>query len=331
VADVQTWSPLSEIDMSQGRAPLRILSQLGDADAIRLPLDLRARVKVVSVPPRQPIPPDLAGDVLLMSFGNTAIYELAERGVKWVHFVGTGLNGFDLSRLTRGRVFTNSRGAVEVPISEWVLAVLLHHEKRLSEVFIQAPPARWPARMPLGTLYGKRIALLGLGAVGAGVAQRALPFGAHVRALRNTAKPSPVAGVELVSTFDALIDGADHLVLAAPLTDRTRHILNARTLEHAKPGLHVVNIARGELIDQQALRDALERGQLSAASLDAVTPEPLPAGHWLYDHPKVRLSPHISWSWPSAQDTIGRIFADNLRRYLAGEPLANVIDPAHGY
>jgi phosphoglycerate dehydrogenase-like enzyme len=314
-----------------GTKRVRILSQAGDADAIRLPADLREQVEVVFVPPSDPIPRDLSGDVLLMTFGNDAIYELAERGVKWVHFIGTGINAFDVDRLARGRVFTNSRGAVAVPISEWVLAVLLHHEKRLADVFIRTPPARWPIRTPLGTLHGRQIALLGLGAIGAAVAQRALPFGARVRALRHSKKPSPVEGVEIVSTFEALISGADHLVIAAPLTASTRHILDARAFERVKPGLHVVNIARGELIDQDALRDALDRELVSAASLDAVTPEPLPAGHWMYDHAKIRLSPHISWSWPSAQDTIGRIFSDNLRRYLAGEPLDNLIDPSLGY
>lgn len=315
--------------MASGR--LRILSQLGDADALGLPADLRERVEVLSVPASQPIARDVSGDVLLMSFGNDAIYELAERGVKWVHFIGTGINAFDVPRLARGRVFTNSRGAVAVPISEWVLAVLLHHEKRLADVFIHAPPTSWPVRTPLGTLHGKRIALLGLGAIGANVAQRALPFGARVRALRHSDKPSPVAGVELVPSFDALIADADHLILAAPLTPRTRHILDAHAFEHAKPGLHVVNIARGELIDQEALRVALDRDVVSAASLDAVTPEPLPAGHWLYQHPKVRLTPHISWSWPGSRETVTRIFAANLRRYLAGQPLDNVIDPALGY
>jgi hypothetical protein len=150
--------------MKDRRTPLRILSQLGDADAIRLPADLREHVQVVPVPPGEPVPADLFGDVLLMAHGNAAFYELAERGVKWVHFVGTGINSFDVRRLTRGRVFTNSRGAVAVPISEWVLAVLLHHEKRLSEVFIREAPAHWPVRTPLGTLHGSQIALLGLGA-----------------------------------------------------------------------------------------------------------------------------------------------------------------------
>lgn len=314
------------------RPPLRILSQYGDADALKLPIDLRERVEVVHVRPSEPIPRDLRGDVLLMTHGNDAIYELAERGVRWVHFVGTGVNAYDLPRLARGRVFTNSRGAVAVPISEWVLATLLHHEKRLDEVFAHAKqPANWPIRMPLGTLYERRVAILGFGAIGENVARRLLPFGAHVVAQRHTDKPSPLPEVELVKTVEALIDGADHLVLAAPVTPRTRQIVNAQLLARAKPGLHLVNIARGELVDQEALRDALDRGIVAAASLDAVTPEPPPEGHWLYAHPKVRLSPHNSWNWPGSVATVTGIFIANLRRYLADEPLENVIDPAVGY
>jgi phosphoglycerate dehydrogenase-like enzyme len=310
---------------------LRILSQYGDADALQLPADLRARVEVVYVPPSEPVPSGLHGDVLLMTFGNQAIYELAERGVKWVHFVGTGVNAFDVPRLARGRVFTNSRGAVAVPISEWVLATLLHHEKRLDQVFAHEPPASWPVRTPLGTLYGRRVAILGFGAIGENVARRLIPFGAHVVAQRHTDKPSPVPEVTLVKSVEALVDGADHLVLAAPATPRTHQIVNARLFERVKPGLHLVNIARGELVDQDALRDALDRGIVGAATLDAVTPEPLTAGHWLYSHPKVRLTHHISWSWPGAVDTVTGIFAGNLRRYLAGEPLENVLDPEVGY
>src|ERR1700755_1495869 len=96
---------------------VRVLSQLGDAEALRLPDDLRAQVDVISVPPTEPTPSDVHGDVLLMSRGNSAIYELVERGVKWVHFIGTGVNAFDVPRLTRGRLFNNSRGSVAVPIS----------------------------------------------------------------------------------------------------------------------------------------------------------------------------------------------------------------------
>ena len=310
---------------------LRILSQLGDATDLVLPPAIAQRVEVIHVPPTQPIAPDLRGDVLLMTFGNDAVYTLVERGVKWVHFVGTGIDRFDLGRLARGRIFTNSRGAVEVPISEWVLAVLLHHEKQLDRSFVQERPAVWPPRLALGTLHGKRVSLFGFGAIGQAVARRALPFGALLRAQRRSSTPSPVPGVELVDSFARLIDGADILVLAAPVTAETRHVLNAESLARVKPGLHVVNVARGDLIDQEALRAALDSGAVAAASLDAVTPEPLPGDHWLYRHPRVRLSPHISWSWPGSAATVRAIFADNLRRYLEDQPLHNQIDPAQGY
>jgi len=312
---------------------LRILSQFGDVDALQLPADLRERVEVSFVPPSQPVPADVRGDVLLMVHsGAPAIYELVERGVRWVHFVGTGVNAYDLPRLTRGgRIFTNSRGSVAVPISEYVLAALLFHEKRLSELFVHTAPEHWPSRMALGTLHGRQLALLGFGAIGGAVAQRALPFGARVRALRNTSALSPIEGVEVVRTFEALVADADHLILAAPLTPSTRHIVNAESLAKVKPGLHVINVARGELIDQDALRAALDNGTLSGATLDAVTPEPLPAGHWMYEHPRVRVSPHHSWNWPHAHETVARMFADNLRRYLNAEPLDNVVDPDVGY
>jgi phosphoglycerate dehydrogenase-like enzyme len=95
--------------------------------------------------------------------------------------------------------------------------------------------------------------------------------------------------------------------------------------------VHLVNIARGSLIDQDALRVALDRGWVALASLDVTEPEPLPAGHWLYTHPKVRLSPHISWSMPDASSILVATFVDNLRRYERGEPLEGVVDVAAGY
>lgn len=313
-----------------GTAKLRVLSQLAEPFELTLPPDLAERVEVVPVPKGRALEPGVEGDVLLGTWGNPQIYDLAER-VPWVHYAGTGIDGLDLHRLARGRVLTNSRGVAAVPIAEWVLTVLLFHEKRLDEVLLREPPATWPVRTPLGTLYGRRIALLGLGAIGSAVAERALPFGAKLRALRHSSQSSPVAGVELVSRFEDLIRDADHLIIAAPLTEVTRHIVNRESLRHAKPGLHIVNIARGGLVDQDALREALDSGGVSAASLDAVTPEPPPAGHWLYRHPRVRLSPHLSWSWPGAAAALADKFAENLRRYLGGQPLLNVIDPERGY
>ena len=135
----------------------------------------------------------------------------------------------------------------------------------------------------------------------------------------------------MVGTLDEVLDGADHVVIAAPLTDATHHLIDGDALALMKPGVHLVNIARGGLVDQDALRVALDDGIVATASLDAVDPEPLPAGHWLFTHPKVRLSAHDSWSWPGAYDVILQRFAVNLRAFAAGEPLPDLVDRAQRY
>src|SRR5262249_8312038 len=159
---------------------------------------------------------------------------------------------------------------------------------------------------------GSTLALVGLGGIGTAIARRALAFDMHVRALRRTDAPSPIEGVEVVRDIDSLVAGADHLVLAAPATARTRHLVDAGLLSRVKPGLHLVNIARGTLVDQDALSVALDDGRVAMASLDTVDPEPLPAGHWLYTHPKVRLFAHISWYTEFLQSAAIEIFVDNL-------------------
>jgi phosphoglycerate dehydrogenase-like enzyme len=98
-----------------------------------------------------------------------------------------------------------------------------------------------------------------------------------------------------------------------------------------KPGVHLVNIARGALVDQDALRDALDDGRVAMATLDTVEPEPLPEGHWLYAHPKVRLSAHVSWASPAGIDRTLEIFIENLRRYANKEPLLHHVDADEGY
>lgn len=311
---------------------LRVLSQLGDAEASGIPPDLRARVEVRRAPTRGPVPPELTGEVLLsLPWAGETTAELLGRGVRWVHICGTGIDGFPLELVGPGVVLTNSRGASAVPISEWVLAMMLAFEKRLPDSWIDRPPGHWRRDPGLGTLDGRGLALVGLGGIGTAVARRALAFGMRVRALRRSGRPSPVPGVELAGGVHDLVADADHLVLAAPLTPATSRIVDARLLASVKPGVHLVNVARGGLVDQEALRAALDDGTVAQASLDAVDPEPLPEGHWLYDHPKVRLSPHLSWSAPGAVEAIVAAFADNLRRYLDGRPLESVIDPDTGY
>ncbi|MEF7613547.1 NAD(P)-dependent oxidoreductase [Aquincola sp. MAHUQ-54] len=127
---------------------------------------------------------------------------------------------------------------------------------------------------------------------------------------------------------------ADHVVLAAPGTPQTRHIVDAAALAHARPGLHLVNVARGSLVDQDALLAALDAGRIDSASLDVTEPEPLPAGHPFYTHPRVRLSPHTSAISPAQQTALVDKFVRNLARFDAGERLEDLLDAqrrARGY
>jgi phosphoglycerate dehydrogenase-like enzyme len=252
-------------------------------------------------------------------------------GVQWVQLTGTGVDNVP-AEVFEGRTVTCARGASSVPISEWVLAAMLAWAKRMPETFVSAPPRHWNfPSSPLDRVEGSTLALVGLGGIGSAIATRAQAFGVRVRAMRRTDAPSPIAGVEVVTTLDELLPGADHVVLAAPGTARTRHLIDANAFKLMKPGAHLVNIARGSLIDQDALRTALDDGTVAMATLDTVTPEPLPAGHWLYSHPKVRLAAHISWYTPQMQQASLEIFVENLGRYSRGEPLLHVVDSAEGY
>ncbi len=252
-------------------------------------------------------------------------------GVRWVQLSGTGVDGVP-KQVFEGRVVTCARGASAVPISEWVMAAILAHAKRFQETNLSEPPKYWNFPNPtLDRVEGATLALVGLGGIGTAIATRALAFGMRVRAMRRTDAPSPIEGVELVRSLDALLPGADHVALAAPATARTRHLIDADAFALMKEGVHIINIARGALIDQDALRVALDDGRVARASLDTVDPEPLPAGHWLYAHPKVLLTAHISWYTPQLILSAVEILVENIGRYERGEPLLYVVDADEGY
>lgn len=308
---------------------VRVLNMMGPkvVEAVRAAMP---EMEVVEVPFGSELPPDLHGEVLLAAFLESPVYSrLDELGVQWIHLPGTGIDSWPPD-LLRGRTVTCSRGVSAIPIAEFVLAAILAFEKRVPGVWLAEPPEHWNIDR-LGELAGKTVGLVGLGGIGTAVARRALAFDMRVRAFRRTGAASPVEGVEVVPDLDAVLATADHLVLAAPATSRTHKLLGTDAFAVVKPGLHLVNIARGTLVDQDALRDALDDGRVAIATLDTVDPEPLPAGHWLYSHPSVRLSAHVSWSSPRAFDRIIDAFVANLRRYVAGESLEGLIDVDEGY
>jgi phosphoglycerate dehydrogenase-like enzyme len=268
------------------------------------------------------LPGHARGDVLFGGYSERSTASMG-RGVRWVQALGTGVDGLP-PEVRRAEVLTCAPGSSAVAISEYVLAAMGAFARGFPQNWLRAVPEQWNYQ-PASLLTGRTLGLFGFGGIAQRVARIALAMEMSVLALRRRTGPSPVAGVAMAASPEELLGAADHLVLAAPATALTRRVINADSLRRCKPGLHLVNIARGSLVDQDALRAALDDGTVARASLDVVDPEPLPAGHWMYDHPKVFLTPHSSWVGPPPFQAATEAFCDNLARYLAGQPLENVV------
>lgn len=308
---------------------IRVLNLLGDR-AAELARAAAPDAEILTFP-ADGVPDGTEAEVMFGPFTPSPLHDrLDEIGIRWMHIPGTGVDNWP-RELLDGRTVTCSRGVSAGPIAEFCLAAMLAFEKDIPRVFLDGVPERWNVHQPMGEFGTRTVALVGLGGIGEAVAHRARAFGCRVRALRRHPEHGAPDGVELATGLADLLASADHLVIAAPATDATEHLLDHAAFDVVKPGVHIVNIARGSLIDQDALRSALDDGRVACATLDTVSPEPLPEGHWMFSHPKVRVSAHVSWGSPHAFERIMQAFADNLARYCSGEPLAGVVDPDEGY
>lgn len=246
--------------------------------------------------------------------------------VRLVQIASAGIDDYPEWLFEAPRVATSS-GTTARPIAEYALAAILSHAKRLPEITLAAG-ATWPDRQmlmdrPLGTLEGRTLGLLGVGNIARQVAHLAAAFDMKVIATRGSDAPSPDPAIRLVPLAE-LAARSDHLVIAAPIGPATRGVIDAAFLGAMKTEAHIVNIARGAIIDDAALQAEFDKGRLWA-SLDVTDPEPLPPGHWLISHPRARVTPHLSWSSTETGRRVFERLADNIRRLQAGEPLLGEI------
>ncbi|MDR5709673.1 MAG: D-2-hydroxyacid dehydrogenase, partial [Armatimonadota bacterium] len=256
--------------------------------------------------------------------------ERAER-LRWVHSTAAGVENLLPKLAGRDVLLTNSRGIHAIPMAEHVLGCLLVFARNLHLAFRHQVHRRWQPE-PGGELWGATVGILGLGAIGQEVARRCRAFGARVVGLRRTAAPVPeVEEVYGPEGLEAVLRRSDYVVLTLPLTPQTRGLIGAQELGWMKPGAVLVNVGRGALLDERALVEALRSGRLRGAALDVFETEPLSPEHPLWDLPNVLITPHVSGNSPRYMDRAIPLFCDNLRRYLRGEGLRNVVDPELGY
>ena len=251
-------------------------------------------------------------------------------GLRWIQLISVGFDGYPRWLLdTPGVQVSTAHGSSSETIADFALASILRVQLRLGERRA-TQPADWRFTEAPG-LAGSRVSLLGFGGIGQALAHRLLALGLRVKALRRSTAPLGLPGVEAARDLADLLNGCDHLVLVAPGTVKTRHLLDGAALALAKPGLHLVNVARGSLLDQDALRAALASGQVGWASLDVAEPEPLPAGHWLYSHPRVWLTPHTCAISPQVQQALVDKLLRSLHQLTAGQPPESLIELDRGY
>jgi phosphoglycerate dehydrogenase-like enzyme len=255
--------------------------------------------------------------------------------VGWVQATSSGIGEF-VARTGLDRwsaTLTTAGGTHAVPLAEFVVLGLLYLTKDVPELRRRQHAHHWE-RYTARQLAGRRALVIGLGHVGRKIAETLAALGLEVWGMRRESSALLPAGVARGLSRQQLpeaLGAVDALVLACPYTPETHHLIGRAELARLQPGALLVNVARGAVVDEPALIDALREGRLGGAVLDVFEQEPLPVGNPLWDLPNVLVSPHSASTVEAENEMIVDLFIDNLRRYLARRPLRNVFDHARQY
>ncbi len=283
------------------------------------------------------------GAEIYLGFGVPSGIAAAATGtLRWAHSATAGV-GSSLAHLSgSGVVLTNSAGVHADPIADWVIAAIAYFTRGLDRMVSAQRQARWAKEdftdgaIPMRELRDLRVGIVGLGGIGNAVARRALALGMSVAGVRRRPeREGPKGGVAkwvgTLADLPRLASGSDVLVIAAPHTAETVGAVGRTVLERLPLHALVINVSRGSLLDETALLELLEARRLRGAALDVFGVEPLPAEHPFWRHPCVLVSPHVSAVGTGFWERETGLIVENIRRYLAGAPLTNVVDLEAGY
>lgn len=275
-----------------------------------------------------------ARGLLLWDFFSTAVRDVWDEAgaLEWIHVTAAGVDTllFDALR-DSDVVVTNAQGVFDRPIAEYVLGAVIAHAKDSRTSFDLQRRREWRHR-ETRTVLGAKALVVGTGAIGREIARLLRAAGLEVRGAGRVARSGDPDFGEVVASSNLAdeVGDVDQLVLAAPLTEATRGLVDAKVLAAMKSDAHVINVARGPIVDEAALLNALQDRRI-AATLDVFDREPLPPEHPLWDAPGATITAHMSGDVVGWRDTLAAQYAENVRRWLAGEPLLNVVDKKLGY
>ena len=255
--------------------------------------------------------------------------------LKWLQMMSAGVDRLRDTEIWQSKVtITGVSGIHASPIGEFVLGFMLMFAKAMPRCFQMKQKREWQRYTPY-LLRGKTVGVVGLGHIGSEVARLSKSFGMNVIATRRSVKQAgKTKNVDLLlpqTQMKEMLAKSDYIVLSVPLTPETSHIISEAELRSMKPSAYIINIGRGGLIDEEALIHALDEKKIAGAGLDVTAIEPLPKDSRLWGMDNVILTPHVSGGMENYMDQAAELFCDNIRRYLDGRKLRNVIDRKKGY
>ena len=304
--------------------------------AMALPSGERAKLPFVSLLEAPPVTQEDVdwADVILGNVKGAMLH--GSEKLQWLQTNSAGVEEYiKPGVLASNTQLTNATGAYGLAISEHMLGMLLEIFKKLELYRDAQHKEAWESLGAVRSIYGSTVLVLGMGDIGGEFGIRCKALGAKVLGVRrtNAQKPDYADEVHLIDELDQLLPQADVVAVTLPGTEATRNLLDRRRIGLMKPGAVLLNVGRGYIVDTEALCDALESGALSGAGVDVTEPEPLPAGHRLWQLPTAVVTPHISgfYHLKETHERIVGIMAENLERFLAGQPLRNQVDFSTGY
>jgi phosphoglycerate dehydrogenase-like enzyme len=313
----------------------------------RLPAELPARVqlrwpsmKVVHLPNYDRLSEELADADIYVGFWARPEQFREARKLRWVHATAAGVSQLLHPEFVASDVvLTNARGVNAIPIGDHTLAVILAFSRHLMSAWRHQREHRWAQQQIWDEsprpreLAGQRLLLIGLGALGREIAARARAFGMRILAVTRSGQDPENLADEIFAAgrLDDALGEADFVVLAAPETPETHHLIDARRLRLMKPTACLVNVARGTLVDEAALVETLRAGRLAGAALDVTEREPLAADSPLWEMKNVLITPHVANASERLWERQEAILVENLERWFGGRELINVVDKSRGY
>lgn len=260
-------------------------------------------------------------------FKTKLLREVGPGNLRWIQTSSIGVDAFLTEEIVNGDiVFSNSRGVCERPIAEWILGVLLMFTKDLRRTIELQGERLWLHR-ETEPLLGRKVLVVGPGPVGRETILLLRAAGMDVTVVGRSAREDPVLGwIDAFADLDARLGEVDDVVLTVPLTEESRGMFDAERLHRMRPGARIVNVGRGPVLVAEDLLAAIDSGHLGGAALDVFDQEPLSVDHPFWSRSNILVSPHASGDLVGWRGRVVELFAENLKRWQAGEALRDVVD-----